>query len=248
MTISETLSLLHYENSTCALVFSKDNLFIGLLDTPDLIRYIIHPRSLLNVSIRRVIHQCIVVNSESTINDVVTYMRDGFRYIVHFDFLNYTVVSQMGVMEEILKDENNCDALEKDANFYSLGLNQKIITCPLENNAHYAFEKMAAYCITSLPIIDKECKIVGVISATDVLYARYNKEFLELNVVIFVEKSRKDARNIRPVNTIVTCNYNDSIYNILRIMINENVHHLYILDDKTVPIGVVSFIDILKVL
>ena len=131
MTVSETLNLLHCENSTCALVFSKDKLFIGLLDTPDLIRYIIHPRSLLNVSIRRVIHQCIVVNSESTISDVITYMRDGFRYIVHFDLFEYSVISQMGIMEEILNDENNYEALEKDAKFYSLGHNQKI-TCPSE--------------------------------------------------------------------------------------------------------------------
>ena len=248
MTVSESLDILKKNNSKFALVFSKENKFIGVLDTPDIIRFIIRPQTTLNVCIKSVIHQCVIVNTDATMNDIISYLRTGLRYVV-CNFINdYKVVTQYSVLNALLKNNEIYDQLNKTANDYNLGKNQSIITCSIENKAHSAFEKMAAYNVTSLPIVDSTGKACGIISATDLFSASDNVKLLDMNVIKFVLESRRKAGISRDVNTIVTCNKHDSIYTILRIMFHEIVNHVYILNDNSAAVGVISLVDILRVI
>ena len=69
---------------------------------------------------------------------------------------------------------------------------------------HKAIEKMAAYQVTSLPIMD-DGKACGVISATDILYARTDVATLHEDVLTYVQNSRNDASISRSANCIVSC-------------------------------------------
>jgi predicted transcriptional regulator len=126
-----------------------------------------------------------------------------------------------------------------------IGKRNHLITCQDSCIAKEAFQLMAAYDVTSLPILDLEDSVCGVISATDILYARKDTSLLSDNVVSFVSQSRKDANVSRDVNSIVSCNLDDDLTTVLRIMMHEEVHHIYILQEDKL-IGVISFVDILK--
>jgi predicted transcriptional regulator len=111
--------------------------------------------------------------------------------------------------------------------------------------ARDAFEKMAAYGITSLAIVDENFTAQGVISATDILYVRHDPEHLDLELTAYVSLSRAET-GAREANVVVSCTASDNFKDILRTMLHHNVHHVYVLDDEDRPCGVVSFLDILR--
>ena len=111
--------------------------------------------------------------------------------------------------------------------------------------ARHAFELMAAYGYTSLPLTNNDGTCCGVISSTDIYLARKGSMLFNLQVMDFLDQSRDDAGSKRKLNTVVHCLKEDTILSCVEKMANECVHHLYILDSEHVPKGVVSYVDIL---
>ena len=120
-----------------------------------------------------------------------------------------------------------------------------IISITRDNTARKAFQMMATYGITSLPICNTDGSACGVIAASDMLHASNE---LDLSVIEFVEYSRQRAKNPRAALSIVVCEEIDTLDTALSIMLENEVHHIYVLNIKQVPIGVVSFVDVLRCL
>lgn len=255
MNIGSVLDEMHLSKTTCALLYANDDSLIGVLDTPDVIRYFLRYSSAMSSSARRLIRQCIVAEKTSSLSDICKHLCTGIRYIAveSNESLprNHKIISQKA-MVKVIVDAAKCDSCLSEL------LNQKnvcdikpygwdIISCSHHKSARDAFQIMAAYGITSLPIVTSDKKMIGVISATDVLYARKDISFLDKDVCVFVKESREDADNSRKVNSIVSAHNEETLINILKLMMHESVHHVYIVKDDF-PVNVVSFVDILRVL
>ena len=256
MNIGSVLDEMHRSKTTCALLYANDDSLIGVLDTPDVIRYFLRYSSAMSSSARRLIRQCIVAEKTTPLSDICKRLCTGIRYIAvesnESSPRSHRIISQKA-MVKVIVDAAKCDSCLSDL------LNQKnacdikpygwdTISCNHRNCARAAFQIMAAYGVTSLPIVHSENrKMIGVISATDVLYARKDISLLDKDVCIFVKESREDAENSRDVNCIVSAHCEETLINILELMMHESVHHVYIVKDDF-PINVVSFVDILRVL
>ena len=249
MSLTTALELMKEKQNTCALLYNDKKQLVGILDTPDVLCYILRGSASLDSSIRQVIRNCTISEGHVTINEICKIMCSGLRHIAVFYDQKYQIISQRALVEAIHHasndDEQIVSILSNTLKVSGIGTRKNIISCKESCIARSAFELMSAYDITSIPIINDQEKMVGVISASDILYSRYDIKLLEENVIKYIEKSRNDAGISRSANTVVTCTENDQLISVLKKMNYESVHHIYILKDDTIE-GVVSFIDILK--
>ena len=254
VTVREALGEMLAASAACALVYRGSTL-LGVMDTPDIVRHVLRATCLQTQSVARVLRPCVVASASLTIADVCAHMSGGTRYVAieHTEGTEraHQLVSQRSLARRVF------DALDASPRMRrvlesttpdALPSFGRVITVHEDAPARAAFERMAAYSITSLPLVDAAGATRGVISATDVLYARHDATLLDANVVDFVTASRKDARNARDVECVVSCRPSDDMVIALRIMLHHRVHHVYVLDWDGRPLGVVSFVDILKLL
>lgn len=252
MSIHESLCNLHDSNRTSALVMSENNYCMGVVDTPDVIRYVLTPQS-MNESMKRMLRRCVIADSYASVNDIIVHLRNGMRYIAITGETitgedDIQMVSQGAIVRIIVSNTSSFISDIMETSIKTLQLGQRI-PMHISNTdiAKNAFATMVAYGITSLPVLNGDGIAQGVISASDIFYARNSAEHLELPVLTYVAASRKEANISRDANCIVSCRTEDSLGTILRIMLHENIHHVYVLEDGK-PTGVISFVDILRIL
>ena len=244
-TIKEALQEMHTSKTTSGLVYAE-NEFIGLIDTIDVVRSILNPLT-IDCTVRRMLRNCFVANENVTVNELIAHLRHGIRYIATVtNDGTMQMVSQRAIMRMIFeKNCNDIDVFQKTLDELNLGKN-KPIHCGDTETARSAFEIIGAYGFTSLPIVNADGDTVSVISASNIFYARESTKRLDLPILRYVEESRRDACISRAVNCIVSCRASDELGTVLRLMLHEQVHHVYVLEENK-TIGVVSFVDILRV-
>jgi CBS domain-containing protein len=246
-TMNQALEKMHDTRSTCALLYTEGSL-MGILDTRDIVRFILRSSSSMSSSAHKAVRRCIIASSNVSVNEICKHLCSGMRYIaVCSTNGGHQIVSQRAMVSAIMNEYYANINLSQHLDDTPIPLNclKHLVCCNDNETAKKAFELMSAYNITSLPIIDQNGFARGIISATDILYTRKNLESINDSVITFVESSRADANVSRNANCIVSCKKNDTLISVLHTMIHEEVHHVYILEED-IPIGVVSFIDILK--
>lgn len=248
-TVREALEEMHARRVTCALLYDEAGELLGVFDTPDVLRYLLRSSACMASSARRVLRQCLVAPSHLPLGEVCRHLRAGLRYVAvacAHDKTAHRVVSQRAVAAALVRaaeeDEEGLARTLATARVLSQG---HVVSVEEWQSARQAFEKMAAYGITSVPVLSSSGRARAVISATDVLYARQDTSRLEANVLAYLAESRRDAGNARPVHAIVSCTKDEDVLTVLRLMMHEAVHHVYVLQDD-VPVGVLSLVDVLR--
>lgn len=243
-TVRHTLSEMRAANVTCALVDSVDGTLLGVVEVLDIVRFVLSPRS-HDESIVRAVRQCVVAQPTTSMTEVVRHLKHGRRYIAvkGHEENETTIISQGSILRHVF-DKVDTEQLTKSVACMLDG-NHELVCCHDGFAAKEAFALMAAYSITSLPILDENGRISGVISATNALHA--TPETIEKNVFDFLSLSRQTERNNRSVHDVVQCTVAATIEDVYRTMTREAVRHVYVVDDSR-PIGVVAFGDILRVL
>ena len=248
MAMNQALKKMHNSRATCALVYNDDSNLLGILDTRDIVRFILRSSSSMTSSAHKAIRRCVIASANVSVNEICKHLCSGMRYIAVCSTVGgHQIVSQRAIVSAIANECYSNENLSQHLDDTPIPTDcfKHLIYCNDNETAKRAYELMSAYNITSLPIIDQNGFARGIISATDILYTRNDVNSIDQSVMTFVENSRKDANISRKANCIVSCKSNDTLITVLRIMLHEEVHHIYILEND-VPIGVVSFIDILK--
>lgn len=248
MTVNEALESLTKNSGTCALVFDSESVLLGVMDTHDVLTYILRSSSSMDSSAKKVVRRCVVADGDTSVSEVCKHLCNGLRYIAIKHLDEYQIVSQRSIVTALYhaskESEKMNDILENTVYSSDIGTMGSLITCTDTCSAKEAFELMAAYGITSLPIMSGS-SVVGVISATDILYSRKNTDHLKENVLKYTEFSRIDAGISRDVSTVVSCAVNDKLATVLHTMMHEKVHHIYVMEGSDLK-GVISFLDLLK--
>jgi len=118
-----------------------------------------------------------------------------------------------------------------------------IATVPQKSWAIQAFTQMHQARLSALAVVDSTGLIVDNLSATDLRGVLFDFRELLAPVQVFLDK----ARNIAKINrrALVTCEMKSTLPELLRQILQNGVHRVYVIDSQERPIGVVSLTDIL---
>lgn len=244
VTAIEALSAMHASRSSCAIVKGNKDEFLGMVDLLDAVRYMLRGSNFESPTARRLLRLCVVASDHATLGDICEYLRAGNRHIAiaHADG-NHQIISQRSVALAIQKLNPTLSTSLSSANLPSWG---RVICAQDDWTARKAFESMVAYDITSVPICNREGKAISVISASDALHAWSDTALLDDNIVTFIERGRALGNTCIPPNVVISCHSDDTMTDALEKMLSNKVHHVYVLSSSDAPLGVVSFVDVLR--
>lgn len=247
-TAVEALAAMYENHSSCAIVKGERDEFLGMVDLLDVVRYILRGDKFESPTVRRMLRLCVVASETALLSDVCDHLLAGNRHvaIAHPDG-KHQIVSQRSVIQKLVHDDAHLLRTKlHDANLPSW---RRVINAYETWTARKAFESMVAYDITSLPVCDVEKRAVDVISASDILHTCRTNFNLDKTIKACKEDSRRFTRKAAALpSTLIYCTPEDTLAIALEKMLNENIHHVYVLDAHGSPIGVVSFVDVLRML
>lgn len=247
VTAVEALVAMYENYSSCAIVKGERGEFLGMVDLLDVVRYILRGDKFESPTVRRMLRLCVVASDTALLSDVCEHLVAGHRHvaIAHSDG-KHQIVSQRSVIQKLVHDDAQLLKTKlQDANLPSWN---RVIKAYDTWTARKAFESMVAYDITSLPVCDEETRTVDVISASDILHTCQTSFNLDKTIKAFKEDSRSFTKKPAVPSTLISCTPNDTLTIALEKMLNENIHHVYVLDAHGSPVGVVSFVDALRML
>lgn len=243
--MEEAVGCIAANKARSALLFNYLGGLVGLLDTLSVVRYILVPHTASN-TVRSVIRHCTIASPTTKADDIISHMLNGVRHIAVTKQIGVELISQKTVVQSIV-NSNSTDVWDMSVKDLKLGSQPRIHSCCVDDCARQAFQVMSAFDITSVPIVDHNTHVCGVISATDIFCAVNAAHLLEGAVQDFLLHSRKLAGRTRAVSHVVKCQYNETLSAVVRRMIDEDVHHVYVVQETSV-VGVVSYMDVLGVL
>ena len=157
MDMRTALGQMHDSKANCALLYSSENVLLGTLDTRDIIRFVLRTSTSMHCSPRKAIRQCVVAPANVSVSEICGNLCSGIRYIaVCSSNGGHQLVSQRAMVAAIVEASIENDSLSTDLTApvsNIIGRWNNIVTCHTSDKAKRAFEKMAAYEITSLPVV-----------------------------------------------------------------------------------------------
>lgn len=249
-------------------VIVEDGQYVGLLDMTDATMCLVQGK-IMPISSHKttmIMREFEYMHVTDTLQDLLVRMISGERRIVLKKEANkISLISQRVVIQYVYAMTLDTSFPLEDIVFSSLeclGLARKpkVISVPEITSAKMAFRKMLRHNITSIPVLDTHGKIVSVLSMTDIRVLscketddQYRTDnMLEGLVVPFIERARKYSSEtlqepcIR-AHQVITCKPDIMLSDAIALMVNNHVHHIYVVE-KQVPIGIVSFADILHIM
>ena len=274
LTVQDILEKLTNSDSRIASIQNNKQECIGIVDIFSITRYLLDINmSKIDHDIGSIISSSAVVKEDHNMLDVIELLKKNMRHVGVISELNkmVKVISQTSIIQyiyqirflpELVSMKEQLSLSIEDLDLYPS--EKEIIIIDKNSSAKEAFLMMMKYQISSLPVVH-DSKMVGVISMSDVkILAKKNTDIVRtMNYKIpkFVNKSREYVTNHikipnveeidlspRPFNEIVICKPTTSLEVVLRMMLYDKVHHVYVVNQETYPIGVVSFVDILRTL
>lgn len=245
LSVKQVIEQMINNNANTSLVYDQEYNFVGIFDSMDVVRFILSSHS-NNLNISNAVKKSILASSNTKLSEVVKYLKNGLRYIAYENGDQHNIISQGSIIRYVFESI--------DESVLSLPIGQfkqsiEMISYFENNHAKNAFALMSAYSIMCLPIVNEQKEIVSVISATDSLYAVQNLDSLNWNVLEYLRQSRFTSNGInnRSIEIVITCKMVDNIGNILKLMLQENIHNIFIIDNENKLLNVVTFTDILQI-
>lgn len=109
-----------------------------------------------------------------------------------------------------------------------------------------AFELLIDHHVSALPIVDDAGHLISSFSASDLKGAEPGKLFASLqeSVVLFLKHTEQRLRPGVPGRRVLTAKLGDDLLEVMTKLIAQKVHRIWIVNAKSVVIGVVSLSDI----
>ena len=244
--ISDTVKYMHHKNTSCVTV--KDNgKIMGLFTMSDFCALILKNDEWILKSLKNSFSNFTFVKPNTKISEVIAHLKRGLRYIGVNDAESNKcgIISQGTILRYIFSNHNKIDLSKKliDCNLPSVY--QTIISANKEDTIESILYKFIDFNITSLPLINDDGTIAAIISQSDLryYYAVENVNILQMHAIKFLSLIKPSN-----LNNIYTCEDADSFFDVLQLMIDKNIHHLYKIDSNSKPVGIVSFVDLLRVM
>lgn len=118
-------------------------------------------------------------------------------------------------------------------------MSSKIIVAREDMNIEEAVKLLVNNKITGLPVVDKDGKMVGVLSEYDIIASVGGKKKLESKLFQHTINFTKDVQSV---------NENETLEAILDCFIHAKVRRLPVVDEKKKLVGIISRRDIMRML
>jgi len=264
MTIQECSELLAKNNILSVPIWNKEqNRFIGIVDTFDILRFIVFGKTYLELpkeglyktlenfrvseyASMRVEELVQLFDRPKHLNimdpkDSLTKLMQVFstsaahralmiapdpRIVCQTDVVKYLYMKSIG--DAILK-QTLCDlGLDKD---------QSVVTAKKADRALDAFRKMHLKEVHAVAVVDENGKLFGTLSSSDL-------RGIPADQLLKVMTPTAEFINSTPQNVI--CVASDTLGNVMKKVMDHQVHRVWMINDKQEPIGVVSLGDIIR--
>jgi len=113
-------------------------------------------------------------------------------------------------------------------------MTKSAVCCKPETNIGAAVELLWTHNCGMLPVVNNEGNLIGVITDRDICIAMGTRNRLPGDLTV-----REVA-----VTTVASCRADDEIHSAMRNMAEHHVRRLPVVDDRNVPVGVLSMDDI----
>jgi len=232
--------------ASCSIIHDLDAQPVGTYDWLSIVAAIIDGSGYHSRTMTPLVSE----QSNASIAQIIRRLRRGVRYVAVLGD-EMKVVSQGTILRFVLAQSKEREEwtpfLDKlrSTTLHGIGP-ESIRTIHASCSARQAYEQMVRREITSMPIVDDCRRCTGVISVSDahILGSIENaNEFLSLTVHEFVERSRGHRR---PSTTVIVALRDDTLWDTVLRMLEEKIHHIYIVNSHHTPVGIVSFGDVLR--
>jgi len=133
-----------------------------------------------------------------------------------------------------------------------LGFKPKSVHCVKENaTAIDAFKQMSTYKITGVPIIDENGDIITNVSSKELHHILTEPNFfekLQLPAEKFVSdlKSKTFLHKTETMYPKICCKFSTTFGEVLHKLATTKIHRIYVVDDSSHPVGVISLDDVVS--
>jgi len=191
----------------------------------------------------------IALKGTVSIRKVITAFSSGnahYRLPVVDDQGNLlAVLTQSQMIRSLARDLGDSQQLKNakvsDLKYTDL---QHMKMVPKSQPAINAFIQMHKEHLSSVAVVDDKGLVVDNLSATDLKgLLRSNLPQLRSPVDAFLTYARGLADT--PRDRLVSCNVNSSLGDVMKMIVKEDVHRVYVLDAQGKPTGVISLTDLL---
>lgn len=228
MSLTEVLKHMDATDTTCVPVMFRT----GLIDIVDVADTISAFRS-VNITAEQAMHTSTLVDKNVSTTVVFELLKEGKRNIGVNEpgVLTRRIITRQLVLRSLLEAD-----IDLGATVHGCGLaQQELITVQRDALLVDVLRKMVDSRITSVPVLGgTPC----VFSMTDIRNLIRMDKWLSATIGAYVDATMRP----RP---IVTCTRDDALRDVITRMVQEKVHHLYVLRDEC-PTGVVSFVDVIR--
>jgi len=153
------------------------------------------------------------------------------------------MISQMGVLQFLLKKKDELGRHVRksvaDLRVGGIGKTAPLVSAKPTTTLLVVYQLLYQNSIHGCAIVDDDGLLIGNISVTDLQYnINDNLGYLALPVSDFLKEM--------PRKKPVTCHKEDSLIDIVKKMAEDEVHRVYVTDDKGVAISVITATDVLE--
>jgi CBS domain-containing protein len=137
-------------------------------------------------------------------------------------------------------------------------MTENVVTVGRDDLLHDAIRKMEIELMSALPVVDSAGKVCGILSNSDLVQLTYNLQcdvatlsavpnLVRKTMTDMIAEDNCDTKvSAAMTSTVETISSSATITDAAQSMIGNAIHHLPVVDDSGVPIGIVSTLDIVR--
>jgi CBS-domain-containing membrane protein len=155
------------------------------------------------------------------------------------------IISQLDILQWMLRTAKECDPLSKllDKNLDSFPFRKEVITISCNEKAKEAFYRIRETKVSAIAVVNHSGQLIANISSIDLNPIGSNSNLFKLLTLPLTDYISWFIGS----TTALTASPNDSLKQIIELMLLKNMHRVYIKENDNL-VGVVSPVDIIQLL
>lgn len=137
-------------------------------------------------------------------------------------------------------------------------MTQNVLTVGKDDLLYDAIRKMETESMSAFPVVDPSGKVVGILSSSDLVKVAYDLQCDVSTLSVMSDCIRKTLTDVLAedncdtkvssamTDSVETISLNATITDAAQSLVNNEIHHLPVVDDVGIPIGIVSTLDIVR--
>ncbi|KAJ3320981.1 hypothetical protein HDU76_000175 [Blyttiomyces sp. JEL0837] len=159
------------------------------------------------------------------------------------------VLTQADILRQVARDLTLLQGSPVDFSTTTLakaGLVRPVMTIQQSTSALEGYTKMAQSKVLAVPVLDNAQNVIATLSASDLRgLSRETVGKVSLPVMEFLEVMHSSKSNLKTKEDTICLTPSDTLLDALKMMVERDVHRIWIINDSLKPVGVISQSDLI---